>query len=176
MDGPGLNRPQTSRVQRRQPLETMVQCERSAVARAALRYPSLLSQSRLGHCARSGQPFGQRLRTVEGEDLTAARIRVQTVGEPGFDASALVEERERAAPGRQVVRESIAVLLGLPFHTSECEARRLGFNRAGGLLIDVQDVISPAMAGFQPELSYGNALAGVQVNGPGVLSYPGSLG
>jgi hypothetical protein len=78
---------------------------------------------------------------VEGEDVPGARLGVERVGEVGFDARRFVEERQRAAPRRQRWRQTFGVLRRLHFYAAERRALLLRFDDAGGLAVDVEEVI-----------------------------------
>ncbi len=56
------------------------------------------------------QPLGERFRAREVEDLPAARLRVEAVGEVGHGAVGLEQERQRASVCGQVVGRPAAYL------------------------------------------------------------------
>ena len=89
---------------------------------------------------------------MESENVAAARLRVQQVGEARFRPGGLVEERQRLAVRRKYLRQPVAVLARLGLHTGERVAGGFRLHDAGRLAIDVQQVIGGPMAGLQPEL------------------------
>ena len=100
---------------------------------------------------------------------------LQQVGEARLQSGGFVEERQRSAVGGQNIRQPVAVLAGLGLDAGERVAGRLGLHDAGRVLIDVQQVIGDAVAGFQAELAHGNAPCGVDVHRVSVLHGPTCL-
>ncbi len=122
------------------------------------------------------EPGGEGFGAVEGEDVAGARLGVQRVGEVGFGAGAFVDERQRAAPRRQAGGLALCVLAGLHLHAGERGALLLGLDHAGGLAVDVEQVVRFAVAGVQLELADRHAAGGVDVGGLEVLHRPAGGG
>ncbi|MDZ7652834.1 MAG: hypothetical protein U5L03_09920 [Burkholderiaceae bacterium] len=121
------------------------------------------------------EPKGQRLGRVEGKDVAGARLGVEAVGEVGFGAGGFVDEGQRPAPGRQAGGQALGVAGGLDFHAGERGALLLGFDHAGGLAVDVEQVVGGAVAGVELELAQRHAARGLQVGGLVVLDVPSRL-
>ena len=112
---------------------------------------------------------------MEGENVAAARVRVQQVGEARLQSGGFVEERQRSAVGGQNIRQPVAVPARLGLDAGERVAGRLGLDDAGRLPIDVQQVIGDAVAGFQAELAHRDAPCGGDVHRVSVLHGPTCL-
>lgn len=109
------------------------------------------------------QPVGQQVGRVEGEDGAGAWFGVEAVGEVGLDTGGFVEEGQGPAPGRQRGRQALRVLAGLSLDAGQCGALLLGFDDAGGLAIEVEQVVGAAVAGFEREFAQRDAARGVDV-------------
>ena len=94
---------------------------------------------------------------VEGEDAPAARQRVEQIGEVGFDGGAFVQEGEGQTPGRKVVGQALGVLGRLRLDAGEGGSFGLRFDGADGFAVDVEEVVSEAVAGLALELADGDA-------------------
>jgi hypothetical protein len=114
-------------------------------------------------CRQIDQPLRQGLGPVEGKHGAGAGLRVQAVGEVGFDAGGFKTERQRPAPGGQAGRQALGVAGGLHFHAGEGGALFLGLDHAGGFGVDVEQVVGKAVAGVQGEFADGHATGGVDV-------------
>jgi len=97
-------------------------------------------------------PFREGGRLVEGEHAPAAGFGVEAVGEEGFDAGALVEERQRLVPGRRDVGQAGAVLFGLKLDAAEGCAGGLGLDGADGFAVHEQQVAGEA--GLEGEFAH----------------------
>ena len=84
---------------------------------------------------------------MEGKDDAAARLRVQSVGEPGLHAGALVQERQGTDVIGQVLRQARAVPPRLRLDSGQSVALRLGFDHAGRPAVHVEQVIGGSVAG-----------------------------
>ena len=86
-------------------------------------------------------PCEQSLRPVKGEDVAAARLGIEPVGEAGFRAGGLVGERQRRAPGGNTERHALHILLGLLLDAGERMARGFGLDRADRFAVDKERVV-----------------------------------
>ena len=112
---------------------------------------------------------------MESEDAAAAWFRIEQVGEPSFRPGGLVQEGQRLAVRRQRVRQSVAVLARLGLHAGECVTGRLGLDYPSRLLVDIQQVIGGAVAGYQPELAHRHTSGRRQVERVDILHGPSGL-
>lgn len=117
-------------------------------------------------------PGDQRLRAVETEDGPAAGIRVQQVGEAGFDAGGFVEKGERAAEGRQVPGQALAVSGGLNLDFGERLAGFFRFHDARGVPVGIEEIVREAVARGKGEFADGDAAAGFDVDAVAILDQP----
>ncbi len=124
----------------------------------------------------STQPFGESFRAMEREYRAAAGVGLDEVGEPSFDASALVAERERLARGLKLGREADAIFFGLDFVAGEGGAFFFGFHDSGGDGVDVPEIVGFAVAGFEREFADGDAAGGIDVCFVAGLEEPPSVG
>ena len=76
---------------------------------------------------------------------------------------------------RQDIRQPVAVLAGLRLDSRERVPHWLRLHYARRILIDVQQVIGGAVAGFQAEFAHGNTPAFVEVNRVSILHRPAGL-
>ena len=81
---------------------------------------------------------------MEGEDLPAAGVGLQEVGELRDRAGGLVGERQRQAVVRQAGGQAVEVLARLRFDAGERVALRLGLDHADGLAVGVEQVVGVA--------------------------------
>ena len=86
----------------------------------------------------------QFLGPVEGEDLPAAGVGVEAVGELGDGAGGFVGERQRQMVVRQALGQAGRVLGRLRFHAGQGVAFGLGFDDADGLGIGVEQIVGEA--------------------------------
>ena len=98
---------------------------------------------------------------VEGEDGASAGVGVALVGEVGFDAGRLVEERERVGPalGNELLR--LGVASGLLFDGTEGRAELLGLDDPERLALHEQHVVSRTALGL--DLAEGDSPARVEI-------------
>ena len=143
-DGPLLHRPQARRVQRRHGLQSLAQVVSRQVVTPLFSYPMCATTGGFG----DADPLGECLGRMECKDQTASRLRVKPVGELRLYACALVQERERPLVVGKVVGQAGAVLLGLDFHAGQGRTFGLGLDDARRLLVDVEQVVGGAVAGF----------------------------
>ena len=169
--GPRLNGPEAGRVQVRHLPQPVPQVGRRQVADGRFGNPPLAGRRHLVGV----EPRGQRVRGVEGEYVSAARLGVEPVGELRLLAGALVQERQGATVRWKVVGQAGTVLLRLQLHAGERAANGLGLDHAGRLLVHVEQVVGLAVAGLQPELAHRHARRRVQVGGARVLNGPSRL-
>ena len=132
---------------------------------ASVRYQSRPIRRRFNRGVPRIQPPGQRLRSMEGEDVPAARLGIEAVSKPGLNTGALVQERQGASVGGQVVGKARAILLGLYFDAGKRVPLGLGFHYPCGLAIDIKKVVCPSMTRLQRKLPDRYSVAGVQVDG-----------
>jgi hypothetical protein len=145
-DGDDLRGPQAGFDERRQGLQAGEEGGGWLLHR--LRQPS-----GCGRCRRRiDQPLRQGLGPVEGKHGAGAGLRVQAVGEVGFDAGGFKTERQGPTPGGQRSRQALGVAGGLHFHAGEGGALFLGLDHAGGFGVDVEQVVGKAVAGVQREI------------------------
>lgn len=100
---------------------------------------------------------------MEGEGVASARLWVEAVGEVGLDTGGFVEERQRAAPGGQAVRQAGGVSRRLTFYSGQGGAGLFGFDDACGLAVDVEQVVGETVARVQGEFTQGDAATGMDV-------------
>ena len=124
----------------------------------------------------AAQPGGQRLGPVEVEDAAAARLGVEPVGEAGLHAGALVQERQRAAVGREGVREARRCTwrpaISTPVRVVPAFFASID---PGGLAVDVEQVVGEAVARLEGELADRDPTGRVQVRLVSVLDGPAGL-
>jgi hypothetical protein len=75
----------------------------------------------------------------------------------------------------QVVRQSLAVLGGLNFHTDEWKSFLLGFNNSGRPSVYIKEIVRESVSGYQRKISEDDAPSGVNVSFLVVLDFPASL-
>lgn len=85
-------------------------------------HPELAADSGTRGARVGVNPVGEGFRFVEGEDGAAAGVGFEEIGEAGFDAGALVAEREGAAGSGDDFGKADAVLGGLDFDGGEGDA------------------------------------------------------
>src|SRR5581483_1649367 len=118
-------------------------------------------------------PGGERLRTVEPEDLAARRLRIERVREPRLGAGRLVDERQRTLERRRnVVRDPIDVLRRLPGDAGERLPLLLRLQRTDSRTVDEEEVVGTAVTGREHELPHSNAAGGAQVDSAIALDDP----
>ena len=86
-------------------------------------------------------PGEERLGAMEGEDVTAARVGIKTVGEAGFGAGGFVAERERGLPRGQSRWNAGNVFGGLFLNADKGVAFGLRLDRADGFSVHEEGVI-----------------------------------
>ena len=116
------------------------------------------------------RPVEQRLGTMERKDVAGARFGVQVVGEVRFGTGALERERERAAPRRQLGRQTHDVLCRLLRHAGKGEALWFRLERTDRLPAHEEGVVG--LAGVEGEFPDRHALSGGQVSPSAVLDSP----
>ena len=130
LDRIDLRRPHTLGVQRRRELHPAQERGGRGCARP------LLFQG-----DRPGEPRLERLGLVKPEHPTAARRRVEQVGEPRLHPRGLVQEGQRADRDRDLRGEAVGVVLGLRLDPREGCALFLGLDDPRRLLVHVQQVV-----------------------------------
>jgi hypothetical protein len=118
------------------------------------------------------QPVGQGLGPVEGKHGTGAGLRVQALGEVGFDAGGFVAEGQGPHPGGQRGRQALGVAGGLHLHAGEGGALFFGLDHAGGFGVDVKQIVGKAVAGVQGKFADRHATGGVDVGVRHVADMP----
>ena len=119
-------------------------------------------------CSHSRQRFGP----VERKDLATAGVRVQQAGESGFDAGALIQERQWTTRDGNVVWNALAVLLRLNLDAGERLAFSLGLDHAGGCAVHEEKVVGLAVPLLHGKFADSNTPASRDVGGVAVLDYP----
>ncbi len=122
------------------------------------------------------EPVREGFWAMEGEDLSAAGLRVEQAGEARFSAGALVQKRQWLLRGRYVIGQPTRVLFGLHLDAGEGFALLLRFDHAHGVAVDLQQVVGRTVAWLQQELAYGNAAGGLDIDGFRVLHGPARQG
>lgn len=117
------------------------------------------------------EPFGERLRAWEAEDLSTARLGIQAVCEEGNGTIRLEEERQWAAVRVELFWKASGIFGGLRFDAGE-RAFRFRFNRSQGFAVKIEKIISKSENGFHWELAHGNASACGQIKFVPVLNEP----
>jgi len=112
---------------------------------------------------------------VKAENVSAAGIRFEEVGEARLNASGLVAEGQGAARRGQGIRNALAVLLGLNLDTNKGRALLLGLDDSGRLAVHEEQVIGLAIAATEGELADSYAAPGVNVGVGAVLDNPAGL-
>ena len=118
-----------------------------------------------------GQPLGKRLWSLETEDLPAARLGVEPIGEECRRSVRLEEERQGATVGREIIRETCCVFRGLGLHASK---RTLGlcFYCTERFAIHVEQVIRKPESRLHRKLADGDAATCCEVKVVPVLHKP----
>jgi len=78
---------------------------------------------------------------MEGEDFTAARKRVEPIGESSDDAGRFVTEGKRQSVVRYAIRKAFGILVGLGFNSGKRGARFFGFDDPGDFAVNVEAVV-----------------------------------
>jgi hypothetical protein len=107
------------------------------------------------------------------EDLTTPGLRVKSVGELSLDASRLIEKRQRAEVGFEVIWEVLCVFRRLMLNSCEGTSLLFCLKRSNCVAIDEEQIISLKSA-LQREFPYGNTYPGVEVNFGSILNDPTS--
>jgi hypothetical protein len=125
-------------------------------------------------------PSDEGGRLGEVEDPPGPRVGVETVGEVGLGAAGLEHEGEPAVLGQRrephVGWEALGVRRGLPLHTRQGSALRLGLDHPDDPLVDVEQVVGATMACRHGRLAACHTLSCKQVEGPAVLHRPAGVG
>jgi len=118
-----------------------------------------------------GQPLGKRLWSLETEDLPAARLGVEPIGEECRRSVRLEEERQGATVGREIIRKTSRVFRGLGLHASK---RTLGlcFYCTERFAIHVEQVIRKPESRLHRKLADGDAATCCEVKVVPVLHKP----
>src|SRR5487761_1136682 len=153
-DGGRLDCPQPRRVQLRHPLQPRAEGGSS------------------GFGEDLAGPLGQRLRTVESEDATAAGIGVIAVGEPGLAPRRLAYERQRIHQGLAPAGQPVGVSAALALHLHEGRPLGLGLDYAGGLAVEEEQIVDAAVPLLQAELPNGHAGPSAHIRLGSVLDDP----
>lgn len=74
------------------------------------------------------EPLIERLRPMEAENTSAARLRIQKIREARFYARTLVLEGKGAARRSQIVRDALTIFCGLQLYSCERFSLFLGLN------------------------------------------------
>jgi len=110
------------------------------------------------------------------EDPPGAGVGVVTVREVGLGAACLKHKGQPALdcqrPETDRGRQTLGIHGRLPLHPGQARARRLGLDDANGLLVDVEQVVRPAMPFLHDDLATGHALRGKEVEVLLVLHRP----
>ena len=110
---------------------------------------------------------------VEREDLAAAKVGFQGVGEAGLDAGGLVRVGQRQVDVWDGFGQALGVLGGLDLDAGERVAFGLGLDHAEGLGVSVEHVVG--VAGLEGELACRDARSGGQVHRGVILHHPAAL-
>jgi hypothetical protein len=123
-----------------------------------------------------GDPLRQCLGPVDvrqvGGDRAGLGVGVEAVDEPGLDAGAEIEERQRVDRRVESVGEPGGVLPSLELDVSEPVPGGLGLQRPDGLAVDEQEVVGEAVALSHLELAHRDARRDGEVHGVPVLNGP----
>lgn len=109
---------------------------------------------------------------MKGEDLAAASIRLQCVGELRDGAGTLVAHRQWEAVGRHEFGKTFQVFGRLSLHALQGKAFRLGLDDADSPTVCVEKVVGEAVSLLERELAYGHAGRGPDVHVPEILNRP----
>ncbi len=120
-----------------------------------------------------GEPLGERLGAVKGEDGATARLGIELAGEARLDAGGLIGEGQGIAGGAHAFGQSATVFGALLFDAGEGGADLLGLDGADGLAIDEEQVVGGA--GGERELADGDAASRAEVEPGAVLHHPAGL-
>ena len=110
------------------------------------------------------EPLRQQLGPEKSKYTARAGLRVQTIGELGFDPGGLKQKRQRPAPGRQGCRQALGIALRLNFNPFEGDAFFFGLDHATGFAVHIQQVVCKAMARVEREFTNGHAQCGMQID------------
>ena len=114
-----------------------------------------------------GCPYdtGQRVRSREVEDPAGAGLGVVPVGELGFAARRLEYERQPAVVGQRLQPhlgpQPVGVLGRLPLHTGQGRALRLRLDHPDDMLVDVEQIIGPAVPSRHHLFADGDSRRGI---------------
>lgn len=111
---------------------------------------------------------------MEGEDLAAAGVWLEGVGELGYRAGGFVAERQRPVESRHRLGKAAHVASGLELDALEGPVFGLGFHHPDSFAVGVEQVISLADA-WHGELAHGYTLRGVDVQLVAVLKLPAAF-
>ena len=112
---------------------------------------------------------------MEGKHGAGARLRVQPLGDVGFNAGGFVAEGQGSAPGGQRGGQALGVAGGLHFHAGERSALFLGLDHASGFAVDIQQVVGKAVTGVEGEFTQRHATGGVDVGLGHIADVPTGL-
>lgn len=107
---------------------------------------------------------------MEGENFSAARFWVETVGELGDHARGFIGEGERASPVGNTLWKPECVLGGLKLDARERVPFGFGLYDTGGFAIYIEEVIG--VARLETELPHGHTRSGGYVDVSVVLDNP----
>ena len=102
-------------------------------------------------------------------------MRVHSVGEPGLNAGALIQEWQGTDVVRQVVQQARAVLPRLRLNASEAVTLGLGLDHARSSAVHIEQVVGGAVARPERKLPHRHAAGGTHVQSSDVLHHPASL-
>ena len=112
---------------------------------------------------------------MERKNTAAARLGIETVGEAGFDAGALIEQRQRPDLRGQFGRKALAVLFRLDFDPGQRDAFLLGFDYPSCFTIDIEEIVREAVSGDEREVAESDAASSIHVRVLVVLDIPPSF-
>ena len=98
------------------------------------------SRSELFFIANIKQAF-ELFGAMEGEDFSAARKRIESIGETSYDAGRFVTEGKRQSVVRYAIRKAFGVFVGLCFDAGKSLAFLLGFDNTGNFTVNVEAII-----------------------------------
>ena len=112
----------------------------------------------------------QFFRPVKREDFSAARVRIEPVGESSDDTSGFVAKWKRQPVVGDTVGQTFGVLVGLGFDPREVCAFLFGFDDSSNFTVDIETVVG--FPSGQRKLAHSNAKSSHDVHAGEVLNNP----
>jgi hypothetical protein len=123
---------------------------------------------------------GQRGGLWEGENPPGSGVGVVAVGEVSLQTAGLEHERKAAIRRHRLEadlrRQTLGIHRALPLHPRQGGASRFGLDNPDGFLVNIDQVVRPAMTLGHDDLTDRYSLPSEEVKFPAVLHHPASVG